>query len=178
MTDATRTPPPMSPCTPPPRGSERARLRRWAPWLMMIYLVALAFIAFWPVPVDRGAYDALLAVIDWLQVHGAPGWLRYSLVEFVANIVLFVPVGLFVMIMAGRRGWWLAVLAGFAASCTIELGQLIFLPDRFATLADVLANTVGAAVGAVLGLVLLRRGRARFSVASSGDPAAPGTSVA
>ena len=128
---------------------------------MLGYLVLLAFIAFWPVPVDREAHDWLLAVIDWLQVHGAPGWVRYDLVEFVANIALFVPVGLFVMIMAGVRGWWLAVLVGFAASCTIELGQLIFLPDRFATLSDVLANTIGAAVGAVLALALLRRTRAR-----------------
>ena len=128
---------------------------------MLGYLVLLAFIAFWPVPVDREAHEWLLTVIDWLQVNGAPGWVRYDLVEFTANIALFVPVGLFVMIMAGARGWWLAVLVGFAASCTIELGQLIFLPDRFATRSDVLANTLGAAVGAVLGLALLRRTRPR-----------------
>ena len=126
---------------------------------MFGYLVVLALIAFWPVPVDRDAHDGLLAVIDWLQVHGAPGWVRYSLVEFVANIALFMPVGLFVTLMTGVRGWWLAVLVGFAASCTIELGQLIFLPDRLATMSDVIANTVGAAAGALLGLVLLRGGR-------------------
>ncbi len=124
---------------------------------MLVYLVALALIAFWPAPVDRDAHDSLLAVIDWLQEHGAPGWVRYDLFEFAANIVLFVPVGLFVMIRAGVSGWWLAVLVGFAASCTIEAGQLILLPDRFATLSDVIANTVGAAVGALLGLILLRR---------------------
>lgn len=161
MTDARRTPPQAPSGPPAPRGSGLDRLRRWVPWLMLSYLVALAFIAFWPVPVDQAAHDSLLAFIDWLQEHGAPGWVRYGLVEFVANIALFVPVGLFVMIVAGVRGGWLAVLVGFAASCTIELGQLIFLPDRFATLADVLANTVGAAVGGVLGLVLLRGGRAR-----------------
>jgi glycopeptide antibiotics resistance protein len=159
MTVESRTPPPAPPGPPAPGGSARARLRRWAPRLILVYLVALAFIAFGPVPVDRDAHDALLALIDWLQVHGAPGWVRYSLVEFLANIVLFVPVGLFVMIMTGVRGWWLAVLVGFAASCTIELGQLIFLPDRVATLSDVIANTLGAAVGAVLGLLVLRGGR-------------------
>ena len=161
MTDSNRTPPPMRPGPAVPDGSARTRLRRWAPRLMLVYLVALALIAFWPAPVDRDAHDALLAVIDWLQERGAPGWVRYSLVEFAANVVLFVPVGLFVMILAGPRGWWLAVLTGFAASCTIELGQLIFLPDRFATLSDVLANTIGATLGAVIGLLLLRGGRAR-----------------
>ncbi|TFD06115.1 VanZ family protein [Cryobacterium sp. TMT1-62] len=161
MTDASRTPPPRPPGPAAAGGAVPTRLRRWAPWLMLAYLVALAFIAFWPVPVDRAAYDSLLALIDWLQEHGAPGWVRYGLVEFIANIALFVPVGLFVVLVAGARRWWLAVLVGFAASCTIELGQLIFLPDRFATLADVVANTVGAAVGTVLGLVLLRGGRGR-----------------
>lgn len=128
---------------------------------MLVYLTMLVLIAFWPAPVDRNSYAALLSVIDWLQERGAPGWVRYSLAEFAANVLLFVPVGLFVMILTGVRGWWLAVLTGFAASCTIELAQLIFLPDRYATLSDVIANTIGAAAGTVLGLVLLRGGRAR-----------------
>ena len=160
MIDARRTPPPP-PDPPEMHGPTRPRLRRWAPWLMLVYLVALALIAFWPVPVDRDAHEWLLALIDWVQVHGAPGWVRYDLVEFVANIALFVPVGLFVMVVTGGGRYWLVVLAGFAASCTIELGQLIFLPNRFATVSDVIANTVGAAVGAALGRILLRGGRAR-----------------
>ncbi|TFC93330.1 VanZ family protein [Cryobacterium sp. TMT3-29-2] len=161
MTDSSRTPPQASSGPAAAGGAAHPRIRRSAPWLMLVYLIALAFIAFWPVPVDRDAHDSLLAVLDWLQVHGAPAWVGYRLVEFVANIALFVPVGLFVTIMTGARGWWLAVMVGFAASCTIELGQLIFNPDRFATVSDVIANTVGTAVGAALGLVLLRGGRAR-----------------
>jgi glycopeptide antibiotics resistance protein len=132
-------------------------LRRWALRLTVVYLVALALIAFWPTPVDRDAHDSLLAVLDWLQEHGAPGWLGYSLVEFTANILLFVPVGLLAVILAGPRRWYLGVLAGFVASCTIELGQLLFLPDRFATLADVVANTGGATIGTALALMLLSR---------------------
>lgn len=81
--------------------------------------------------------------------------MRYDVVEFSANIAMFAPVGVFVVILAGARRWWLALLAGFAASCTIELGQLLFLPDRYATLADVVANTAGAAAGTALGLLLL-----------------------
>ncbi|TFD17270.1 VanZ family protein [Cryobacterium sp. TMT1-21] len=155
--DSPAAPLPGSPTsgTPAADSQGRARLRRWALRLGLAYLVALLLIAFWPTPVDRDAHDFLLATLGWLQGHGAPGWVRYDLVEFMANVVLFVPVGMIVVILAGSRRWWLAVLAGFAASCTIELGQLIFLPARFATLSDVVANTAGAAVGAVLALMLL-----------------------
>ena len=145
-----------SPTVPARRTAPRARgaLQRWTIWLTAVYLVALVLIAFWPTPVDRSAHQNLLIVLRWLQLHGAPPWVRYDTVEFSANIALFVPVGFAVVILAGAHRWWLAVLTGFAASCAIELGQLLFLPERYATLADVAANTAGAAVGAGLGLLL------------------------
>nr|WP_255455532.1 VanZ family protein [Cryobacterium mannosilyticum] len=130
-------------------------MHRWTFWLTAAYLVALILIAFWPTPVDRSAHHDILGVLRWLQLHGAPPWLRYDVVEFSANIALFAPVGVFVVILAGARRWWLALLTGLAASCAIELGQLLFLPDRFATVADVVANTAGAAVGTSLGPLLL-----------------------
>jgi len=66
-----------------------------------------------------------------------------------------IPVGVFIVVLAGVRRWWWAALVGFAASCTIELCQLLFLSSRFATLNDVIANTSGAVVSALLGLILL-----------------------
>ncbi|MEA9999680.1 VanZ family protein [Cryobacterium sp. RTS3] len=136
-------------------GHRHPLLRRWVIALAVVYVVALALIAFWPVPVDRNIDGPLLHLINWLHQHGAPGWFRYSTVEFGANIVLFIPVGVFIVVLAGARRWWWAILVGFAASCTIELCQLLFLSSRFATLNDVIANTSGAVVGALLGLVLL-----------------------
>ena len=144
-----------------PDSPARPALHRWAVGLFVAYLVALALIAFWPTPVDRDAHDYLLALIDLLQRNGAPGWMRYDVIEFSANILLFAPVGLILVILAGARRWWLAVLAGFVASCTIELGQLVFLPERFATVNDIIANTAGTFVGALLALLLLLLPRAK-----------------
>ena len=79
----------------------RIVLRRWTGGLFVTYLVALALIAYWPTPVDRDAHDSVVWVIDLLQRLGAPEWLRYNAIEYAANIVLFVPVGLFVVILAG-----------------------------------------------------------------------------
>jgi len=146
----------QGPAVPTPAGHRHPLLRRWVIALAVVYVVALAVIAFWPVPVDRNIDGPLLQLIDWLHRHGAPGWFRYSTVEFGANIVLFIPVGVFIVVLSGARRWWWAILVGFAASCTIELGQLLLLSSRFATLNDDIANTTGAVVGALLGLALLR----------------------
>jgi glycopeptide antibiotics resistance protein len=129
--------------------------RRWAVGLFGAYLVALALIVFWPTPVDRDTRDYLVTLIDLLQRLGAPEWVRYTVIEFSANILLFVPAGLFLVILAGPRRWWLGPLAGFGASSAIELGQLVFLPDRFATVNDVIANSVGAIIGTALALIVL-----------------------
>jgi len=137
------------------RVRRHAALHRAAVVLSVCYLVALALIAFWPTPVDQGAHDPLVSLLGWLQRHGAPGWLSYNFVEFSANIALFVPVGLLGVILLGARHWWLAILAGFTASFCIELGQLLFLPARFATVNDVIANTLGTVIGTVLALMLI-----------------------
>lgn len=134
----------------------RAGLHRVTLWLTLGYLVVLTFIAFWPTPVDRDAQGTINSLLHWLHAHGAPAWVRYKVIEFGANIALFVPVGLFVGILAGAQRWWLGILAGFAASCVIEAGQLAFLPLRFATVYDVVSNTTGALIGAALALIALR----------------------
>lgn len=138
-----------------------AALRRAARWLAAAYLLTLTLIAFWPTPVDRGASRSIARLLARLHEHGVPGWVNYALVEFTANIALFLPVGLLGVVLLGSARWWLAILAGFTASGLIELGQLVFLPARFATPLDVLANTAGAALGAVLALLLLAAVTAR-----------------
>ena len=132
-----------------------AALRRVAWWLSAVYLVALTLIALWPTPVDRGASGTITSVLARLHAHGVPGWVNYQLVEFTANIALFLPVGLLGVVLVGANRWWWAVVAGFAVSTLIELSQLVFLPGRFATPVDVLANTTGAVFGALLATLLL-----------------------
>lgn len=129
--------------------------RRVTLWLTFAYVVVLALIAFWPTPVDRNAHGSLLAFISWLHNHGAPLWVDYDFAQFSANVALFVPVGLFVGMLAGARRWWLGIVVGFFTSCAIEIGQFMFLPERYATVDDVIANTIGAVVGTVVALLVL-----------------------
>jgi glycopeptide antibiotics resistance protein len=128
-------------------------LRRVARWLAAVYLVALALITLSPAPMDDGTTNTITTVLAWLHAHGVPAWANYALLEFTANIALFLPVGLLGVVLVGVDRWWLTVLAGFLLSSAIELSQLLFLPSRFPTLFDVLANTTGAVLGTLLAML-------------------------
>ena len=52
--------------------------------------------------------------------------------EFLANVGLFVPVGVFVLLLFGSRLWWLAVAASIALTSAIETAQRS-IPGRVRT---------------------------------------------
>ena len=142
------------------RRRRHTLLRRAAGWMALAYLAALAQIAFWPTPVDRGPHGSISSVVLWLHAHGVPAWLDYESIEFSANIALFVPVGLLVVLLVDTRRWWIGALIGAVigtvVSCAIEVGQLVFLPERFATVNDVIANSLGALLGTLMAVIVLR----------------------
>lgn len=127
-----------------------ARRRRRAAQLFALYIAVLALIVFWPSPVDPGASTGMLSdVLRSLHRRGMPGWINYTLVESVANVLLFVPFGLLAASWLTDRWIWLAAVVGIAASCIIESVQAVLLPNRVASIYDVNANSLGAALGCV-----------------------------
>ncbi|MDM7886164.1 VanZ family protein [Curtobacterium citri] len=135
------------------------RTRRVAWTLAAAYGLVVVLVATAGSPVDGGAYPTLVRAIAAGQRLGAPGWLGYDAVEFTANVLFFVPFGFFVLLLFGARAWWVGMLGGFVASCAIETVQALFLPARFASVDDVLANTSGAVLGVLVGVVVLGRVR-------------------
>lgn len=128
----------------------------------MVYFAALAGLLFWPSPVDRPIDGALMHIIQWLHARGLPQWVvSYGKVEFAANILLFVPFGVILALRLHRRFWWLSVVIAAAVSAAVELAQAIFLPERVPAFSDIVANTSGALVGALLVLVLWSISRRR-----------------
>lgn len=86
-------------------------------------------------------------------------------VEFLANIGLFVPLGVFLLLLVGSRLWLVALAAGIVLTSMIESVQRQ-IPGRVSDPRDVAANSIGMFVGIVLALVLtlpatLRRRRER-----------------
>jgi glycopeptide antibiotics resistance protein len=118
--------------------------------LLVAYLIGVALVAFWPTPVDRDLHEAIKTLAAEMRTWGIR-WLRYDRIEFAANVLFFVPFGALVTWVSGR--WWLGILLGVLASATIEIVQGVALPDRFSTLLDVAANSLGAAIG--VGLAIL-----------------------
>lgn len=85
--------------------------------------------------------------------------------DVLLNVALFVPLGFLLERTArGRLRVWQVVGIGMAISLGIEVTQL-FLPVRWTTATDVLANATGAASGAATSTILRRRLGASESLA-------------
>ncbi|MDQ0822099.1 VanZ family protein [Arthrobacter sp. V4I6] len=129
--------------------------RRVATWEFFAYAMILGAIAMWPTPVDRAGAGLLAEALKELHQRGMPGWIDYAFVESASNVLLFVPLGILVVWILGRRNWWAGGAAGLVLSALIELAQFVFLPARYPTLLDVAANTAGATLGGLLTLLVL-----------------------
>ena len=92
----------------------------------------------------RGALDPI----------GARGRGLFSLADMVGNLLLFLPLGLFLALAplaprARRLRPWLLILAAAALSAAVEASQLFSL-RRYTQTTDLLFNTLGAAAGLAL----------------------------
>ena len=74
-------------------------------------------------------------------------------IEFLANIGLFVPLGVFLLLLVGTRLWLVALVAGVVLTSMIENIQRS-IPGRVSDPRDVAANSIGMVIGIVLALVL------------------------
>lgn len=109
-----------------------------------------------PTPIDQGYESAIERVLSVLHRNGMPGWFGYRWFEFSANVAMFVPVGFFLALVFPTRLLWLSLPLIPALSGTLELVQYFVLPARFATVNDVIANSLGGWVGvAVAALVVV-----------------------
>lgn len=88
-------------------------------------------------------------------------------IEFLANIGLFVPLGIFLLLLVGTRLWMVAFAAGIVLTSMIENVQKS-IPGRVSDPRDVAANSIGTLLGVAVAIVLtlpatLRRRRERLA---------------
>ena len=128
-------------------------------WLVVIALVTLL-----PTDPDIGIVPAEAHATSCSTDIGGPapeGFWVFAGGQRLLNTVLFVPAGALLVLGASRwRSGWVVVpigLAGLAAySVMIELIQLeLARLDRACDLTDVVDNVSGAALGVVVGVVLM-----------------------
>jgi VanZ family protein len=98
-----------------------------------------------------------------------PRWVRY---DIIGNLVAYLPFGFFVASAQHRRSpagtLSVAIAAGALLSFAMETLQM-FLPTRDASIADLLSNATGAALGGVLALALSRAPRVKAQIAAARD---------
>lgn len=142
------------------------------PFLSLLTLVYLGFVGLVTLTPgsDQPDYADLAArVLARLQRYPDldPLTSRLSIerIEFLANIGLFVPLGVFLLLLVGSRLWLVALAAGIVLTSMIESIQRS-IPGRVSDPRDVAANSIGMVIGIGLALVLtlpgtLRRRRER-----------------
>ena len=144
----------------PPLGAFLADRRR----LDIIFAVAslLPIAALTLIPIERELYN--LCEIDWILP-------TFGRVEIFANMVLFVPLALFVGVALKRP--LVAFFAASALSAIVEVVQAaIPVIGRSCDTGDWLANTIGAAIGALLAAAALWMHRRRLArIAPAAQPA-------
>jgi len=122
--------------------------------LTVAYLGALAWVTLTPSSNSDRAFSLLQVVVRELQSHASTDFVTYDDVEFLANIALFVPMGVFVVLLFGRRMWWAGIFAGVLASCWIELAQGVWLSDRVSDPRDLVSNSLGTLLGVLVALLV------------------------
>ena len=126
------------------------RSHRVAAALLVAYVAVAAIVLLWPTPIDEGLKSRLKHVALVLQGDFGSRIVTYGLIDSAANVLFFVPLGILVTIMVASRLWWVAPALGLALSSVAETAQFFLLSERYASLADVAANTSGAIIGTLL----------------------------
>ncbi len=135
------------------------------------YLAFVAWLTLTPQVGAAGHIAIIHRILDALHRRGYLLTIGDTELEFLSNIALFVPVGVFLLLLFGTRLWWVALTASFAMTTVIETAQRS-IPGRVPDERDLMANGFGAVIGVLLALVLmlpatLRRRRQRQATTTS-----------
>ena len=122
--------------------------------LTLAYLGALAWLTLTPSSTSERTFSLLQRLVRAFESNENTDFLTFDRVEFLANVVLFVPMGVFVVLLLGRKHWWAGIFAGILASCWIELAQGIWLSDRVSDPRDLVSNGLGTLLGVMLALLI------------------------
>ena len=105
----------------------------------------------WAINTGNGYW--LWRALRFFSSHESTRWLTYNRVEFLANVAMFVPIGIFFVLLFGRRLWFMSVISGVLLTLAIEFAQL-FIPGRVSDVRDLVANSLGTVVGVLVALLL------------------------
>jgi VanZ family protein len=132
----------------PPRPSATARVS------LLLYTLVIVYASWYPF---SGWRDLGISPFNYLFAPLPYYWTTF---DMWTNVAGYAPFGLLVVFSVYPRlreaaAWSAAALAALLLSGTMEAAQT-FLPSRVSSNLDLLANTAGAMIGALLGVMLTR----------------------
>ena len=123
--------------------------------LFVVYLLLLTWLVLWKLEIPWRGGGALQEIkLVPFAADDANGGSTPR--EVLANIVLFLPFGLYLGLLAPAWTWWKGVVVIAVASLVLEVAQFV-LAVGSSDVTDLITNTVGGVVGLGL-LALARRG--------------------
>lgn len=127
--------------------------------LFIIYLIAMAYFLFFSEYLNRSNVGkefhynlTLLQEVKRSFWCYQTGMYKYFILNFVMNIVAFIPFGFFLPFLsysAGKKRFSYVILCAFSFTLLIEFIQLILKVGTF-DVDDILLNTIGGLLGFIL----------------------------
>ena len=139
---------------PAPRSSREGRRGRLVA-LFMVYLLLLAWVVLWKLQLPYVGEGALRHIKLVPFAPTAEDGASEPL-EVIANVVLFVPFGLYLGLIAPSWPWWKLASVVAGSSLALEVTQWV-LSIGSCDVTDLIVNTTGGLAG--LGLLVLARRR-------------------
>lgn len=144
------------------KPSTRRAVHGFVKVLAAAYLFAIVAITLWPYEFDFET-GRILARGNWVPFGGTLGFLisenslkvQVASRDFLANVLLFAPLGFLLAVRARRSTTVLAIVVGLSAiAFVLEVVQGLTVAQRTLDIDDALAGSVGAAVASLLGMLL------------------------
>lgn len=116
---------------------------------LLSYLVLLITASLWPKPVDSEGLVAAITreVLRFTSTIDLLKWVQYNQLEAIANVFLYIPLGIFLVMFWPNAKIWTLCLIPALVSLLAEGFQNLFLSDRYATVNDVFYNALGGVLG-------------------------------
>ncbi len=131
---------------------------------LAVYLALLSWVVLWKLEVPwigaAAGLDRPIKLVPFLPSGDAGA---SAPAELLINLLLFVPLGLFIGALAPGWSWWKAGLAALGFSLLLEVVQHLISTGSFDT-TDLLVNTAGALLGWLVFIAVRRSARERTSV--------------
>lgn len=128
------------------------RIQKLASVTLILYIICLVWIITLKCnmiqPVVESRYFSGQMSLSERVIFNASKFAKTNLKDFIANVLLFVPVGLLIPFLKKEKPYISAALFGFAISLGFEILQIINCIGGF-TYIDILSNSLGAILGAI-----------------------------